>query len=357
MNRTILLGPLWARVWSRRRSVLTLVLAATVITGVIAFLLPTWYRADAELLPPGEEETGLGLATILRGMAVPGIKLPTQVTPGDVFMVVLQSRRINDQVVQRFDLMRRYHTKFMIDTIKELRAHTKFRLTQAGSIQISVEDRDPQRAADMANSYIEFLDRFTREQRMTKGRRTRIFIQDRLNETKQELANSEQRLTVYQTHNKAVALSPGMSSAVEQGARLYAQRMALRVRLGVVQSYSQGGDEEIQLRQELAQLDRQLQQLPETGLELARLVRDVKALEQVFELLTAQYEDARIAEARDVVSVETLDPATKPEKKSRPHRILMMAGAFLLSSVLGMGLAVIRPEPQAMPVMRAVARE
>jgi tyrosine-protein kinase Etk/Wzc len=357
MNRTVSLAPLWSRVWMRRKPILTLVFVATVITGVAAFLLPTWYKADAELLPPGEEETGLGLATILRGMALPGIKLPTQVTPGDVFMVVLQSRRINDQIVQRFDLMKRYKTKFMIDTVKELLRHAKFRLTQAGTIQISVEDRDPQRAADIANSYIEFLDRFTRESRMSKGRRTRIFVEERLNETKQELARAEQTLTEYQAHHKAIALTPGMSSAVEEGARLYAQRMALQVRLGVVENYSTGGDEETQLRQQLAALDHQLQQLPETGLELARLVRDVKALEQVFELLTAQYEDARISEARDVVSVETLDPATKPEKKSRPHRILMMAGAFLLSSVLGMGLAVIQPEPKPMPVMRAVGSE
>jgi uncharacterized protein involved in exopolysaccharide biosynthesis len=344
-------------VWARRRPIVTLVFTATVVVGVIAFLLPPWYRAEAELLPPGEEETGLGLATILRGVGVPGIKIPNQVTPSDVFMSVLQSRRINEAVVNRFNLKKLYKKKFMVDALRELHTHTRFKLTQAGTIQISVEDVNRQRAADMTNAYVEFLDRFSRQSRMTKGRRTRMFIQDRLTETKKELETAEQTLTQYQSLHKTVALSPGNSSAVEQGARLYAQRMALQVRLGVVRSYSQGSDEEVQIRQELAELDRQMRQLPETGLELARLVRDVKVMEQVFELLTAQYEDARIAEARDVVTVEILDDAVPPERKSRPKRSMMIVAAFLLSAAVGIGLAITRREEEPKPVMRAVASQ
>jgi uncharacterized protein involved in exopolysaccharide biosynthesis len=142
---------------------------------------------------------------------------------------------------------------------------------------------------------------------------------------------------------------------VEQAARLYARRTGLQVRLGVIRSYSHGTEEESQLGEELAQIDRQLRELPETGLELARLVRDVKALEQVFAILTAQYEEARITEARDVVTVEPLDVAKPPEKKSRPHRLTMTAAAFLLSTAMGAGYAVLGKEEQPRPVMRSVA--
>ena len=358
MDRTIALAPLWGRVWARRRPILSFVIAATVIVGVIAFLLPPWYRGETELLPPSEEETGIGLASLLRGMAVPGIKIPTQVTPADVFIVVLGSQRVAEQMVNRFDLRRRYNTKFTVDAVKELHDHTRLKLTPAGTIQIGVEDKDRQTAARMANAYVEFLDQFNREVRMTKGRRTRLFIEGRLAETKQELQASEQRLAEYQATHKAVALTPEMSSAVEQGARLYARRTALQVRLGVVRTYSaEGSDEEIQISQELAQLDRQLRELPETGLELSRLVRDTKALEQIFAILTAQYEDARITEARDVVTVEVLDVAEPPEKKVRPKRLTMMAATFLLSLALGAGYAVLHQEERTRPVMRAVAAE
>ena len=182
-------------------------------------------------------------------------------------------------------------------------------------------------------------------------------IEGRLTETKQELGAAEQRLARFQVQNKAVALSPQMSTAVDEAAKLYARRMALQVRLGVVRGYSQGSEEEIQIQQELAQLDQQMRVLPETGLELARLVRDVKALEQVLAILTAQYEDARINEARDVVTVESLDVATPPERKARPKRATMIVAAFLLSLGLGAGWAVLQEEEQSRPVVRAVAAQ
>jgi tyrosine-protein kinase Etk/Wzc len=357
MDRTIAVSSLWHRVWVRRRPILTLVIASTIIVGVISFLLPPWYKAEAELLPPGEEAAGTGLAGFLRGMAVPGVRIPTEVTPADVFMVVLKSRRVSEQIVDRFGLKKLYKKKFMMDAIKELHTHTKFELTAAGSIHIDVEDRDRQRAADMANAYVEFLDQFNRQVRMTKGRRTRLFIESRLLEMKRELATAEQRLAEYQVKHKTVVLTPGMSSATDQAAKLYARRMALQVRLGVVRSYSQGGEEELQITQELAQLDRQMRNLPETGLELARLVRDVKALEQVYAMLTAQYEDARIIEARDVVTVELLDVAKPPERKVRPQRGVMIAAAFVLSLAIGAGLAAIREEEKPRPMMRAVVSE
>jgi len=355
MDREIALAPLWERVKARRRNILILVLVSTAVVAGIAFILKPWYRAETELLPPSEEESGVGVASLLRGMGMPGVKIPTEVAPGDVFMVILQSRGINEQMVERFHLRTRYKKKLMEDAIKELKAHARFKQTAAGTIQISVEDTDRQRAADMANSYVEFLDKFNREVRTSKGRRTRVFIEGRLAETKREMAEAEQRLAVYQAKHKTIALTPQMSSAVEQGARLYGRRMALEVRLGVVRNYSSGSDEETQIRQELAEIDRQMSALPETGIELARMVRDVKAQEQVFALLTAQYEDARVTEARDVVTVDVLDAAKPPERKARPRKGIMIGLTFLLSLAVGVGHALLQQEPPMRARMRAVA--
>ena len=335
MNRdetTVELGRLWDRVWRRRRTIAAIVIAATVVTGPISMILPTWYRAEGTLLPPNEEESGVGLASLLKGFGVAGVKVPTQATPTDVFIAILESRRINEEIVKRFDLQRRYHTRFMVDALRNLHKHAKFKASDAGTIEISVEDRDPKQAAAMANAYMDLLDRFNREVRMTKGRRTREFVERRLNETKDELALAEQRFANYQSQHKTAMMSREMTSAADAAARLYAQRAALQVRLGVVQSYTRGSsDEALQLTQELAQVDRQLAALPETGLEISRMYRDVRTFEQVYVLLTAQYEQARIDEARDVTTIELLDPAVPPEKKSRPMRTMMVAAAFVLS--------------------------
>jgi uncharacterized protein involved in exopolysaccharide biosynthesis len=135
---------------------------------------------------------------------------------------------------------------------------------------------------------------------------------------------------------------------METAARLYAERMALQVRLGVAQSYTRGpSDETAQISGQLAALDRQLALLPAAGLGLARLYRDVKTSEQVFVVLTAQYEQARIDEVRDTPTVDVLDRASTPEKKSRPRRSIMVAVAFLLSLGLGVGYALLQPADPA----------
>lgn len=343
MERTYDLSELWRRVWARRKGIAALVAAATLVTGVVAFLLPPWYRSYASLLPPSEEESGFGIASLIRGISVPGIHIPTQATPVDVFMAILNSRRVNEQVVSRFDLRQRYHKKYLEDALKELAHHRRFKLTEAGTIELQVEDRDPQRAADMASAYIDLLDEFNREVRMTKGRRSRIFLGRRLDETKSEMAQAEQKLADYQAKHKAIALSPELTTAVETAARLFAERTALQVRLGVIRSYTrEPTDEERQVQEQLDQLDQQLQSLPGTGLELARLLREVKTQEQLYVLLTAQYEEARLNEVRDVVTVDVLDPPAVPERRSRPRRGVMIVGAFLLSLAVGVAYALFR---------------
>jgi tyrosine-protein kinase Etk/Wzc len=347
MDKTYELADLWERIWVRSRGIGMLVGVATLLTIIVALLLPPWYRAQTVLLPPTEEQSGFGIANLVRGLAMPGVRIPTEATPADVFVAILNSRTISEQVVKHFDLQRRYRQKHLGDAVLELRQHTRFKLTETGTLEISVEDHDARRAADMANAYVDLLDRFNREVRMTKGRRTRIFLEQRLAETREELALSEQVLTDYQAKHKAVALSAEMSSAIESAAQLAAQRMALQVRLGVIRSYSRGtSEEQQQVLEQLAQLDRQLQRLPTTGVEIARLIRDVKVQEQLYLLLTAQFEDARLAEARDVVTVEVLDKAVPPERKARPKRSLLVAGVFLLSLAVGVAWAAFQETPR-----------
>jgi len=345
MERTIQVSNAWERVWVHRRPVAMFTIAGTLLATLVALLLPPWYQATGCLLPPSEEQSAFGITRLLRGVAVPGVSLPTQATPADVFVAVLQSRRINTEIAERFNLKKRYRKKYMQDVLRELGRHTKFKLNESGTLDLSVEDKNPKVAADMVNTYIELLDHFNREVRMTKGRRTRAFIEGRLDETHKALVSAEERLAAYQTKNKTVALSPEMSSAVETAARLYAQRAALQVRLGVIRGYSRGQtDEEERILDQLTQLDRQLQALPETGLELARLLREVKTQEQVFILLTGQYEEARIDEARDVVTVDVLDSGSPPERKHRPKRAVIIALAFLGSLAVGSAYALTRED-------------
>lgn len=345
MDKTYELAMLWGRMWARRRRIGVMVAAATIFAVIVALLLPPWYRAQASLLPPTEEQSGFGLVGMIRGLAVPGVKIPTAATPSDVFLAILESRTLSEEIVKRFDLQRHYHRRLTEDAILELRRHTRFRLTESGTLELSVEDRDRKRAADMANAYIELLDRFNREVRMTKSRRTRVFLQQRLIETRTELTRVEQLLTEYQAKHKEVAISSEISSAVESAARLAAQRLALQIRLGVIRSYTrEQSEEERQVLEQLTQIDRQLQVLPVTSIEIVRLLRDVRTQEELHILLVAQFEGARLDEARDIVTVEILDPAVPPERRVRPRRSVLVAGVFAFSLAVGAAWAAFQGE-------------
>ena len=344
-TRVVDLSRYWRRIVRRRAFIAKLSGAATVMGVVAALLLPPWYKASVSLLPPTEEESGFGLSSLLKGIGVPGVKVPSQAQPADVFMAEIQSRTVSEEIVRRFGLQKLYKRKLMEDAVKELHHHAIPTVTEVGMIVITVEDHDPKRAADMANAYAEILDRFNRTMRMTKGRRTREFVEQRLNETRNELHAAEQRLADYLERRKTLALTPEMSTSVEAAARLYGERTALEVRLGVAENYSRGSSDEIrQIQDHIDQIDRQLSTLPATGLESARLLRDVKTSEALYLLLTSQYEEARIDEVRDLATVEVLDAAEVPQHKSRPRRSILVLVTLALS--LGAGVAVALLDPR-----------
>src|SRR5262245_56833573 len=97
---------LWYRIRARRLGIIVLTAVGTILTAVAAFLMPPWYQATAELLPPTEDESVVGIASLLRGVSMPGVKFSNEASPADVFVVILESRRISEQMIARFDLKR-----------------------------------------------------------------------------------------------------------------------------------------------------------------------------------------------------------------------------------------------------------
>jgi len=309
------------------------VVVGTLLAILVAMVWPPTYRAEAVLLPPTEEETGFSISTMIRGLNVPGIKIPTRTGPEDVTIAILKSRRMAIALVERFQLKKVYRLQGGDDAIRRLMRCSSFRLGETGTVIVRVEDSDPKRAAALANAYAEELDRFNREIRMTKGRRTRLFVEQRLTETKVELERAEEALRRYGEQHHTVALSFDQLSAVESAARLFANQASLEVQLGVAKQYASETSVEVRrLQQQLDEVNRVIGALPDLGLELARLVRTVKIQEQVFSLLSAQYEEARITEARDVSTVEVLDRADPPDRRIWPRRSILGALGFAISA-------------------------
>lgn len=336
------LRQLAATLWSWRRFLVINTGVVTAVALLVALLLPKWYRATTTLLPPQEDDTGFNVTTMIRGLAIPGVRIPTQVSPAEIYVAILHSRTVLAPIVEEFGYREIYGRKEMEDVILEMRRHLYAEISENGLIVLRVEDRDPERAAAVANRMVALLDEFNRSTRSTRGQRARAFIEERLLETAAALRSAEDSLRAHQQTSKSLLLSREETGSAEVGARLLSERIALQVRLGMAQSYlAEGSPELARMRSRLAELDQQIQKLPALGVELARLYREVKIQEEVFALLTAQLEEAKITEAKDVPTVEVLDPAVPPKRKARPKRLAVVLLGFGASLAIGIGFVLV----------------
>lgn len=364
-DRPVTLFDYWDVLVARRYMIGGIVLLATILVLGISLLLPKMYESTSSVLPQLESKEGGMLAALLTspatgsmaqnlGLGLPG--LPT--TPTDVFVSILKSRLMADEVIKTFDLMNRYREKTMVDTRKELEDHLRITVTKEKVIKVTVEDEDPQKAADIANFYVSNLDRLNRTVTVSKAGQNRAFLERRLHETMDSMAKAEEALRDFQAKNKTVAVEAQAKVMIEAAAIIQGQITAQEVQLQVMGSYLSPDNPDLsRIRSNVEELKKQLATMgsgkdargmlsgerlhpamvavPDLALQFGRLFRQVKVQETLFTLLTSQHEQAKIAEARDTPTVQVLDPAVPADKRTRPRILLNVLIAGVLALVTG----------------------
>src|SRR5262249_30001386 len=255
-----------AAAWRERARIVVASLAASLITLGMAFLLPRWYRAQAVILPPEESDLLSNMSLAQRALTkFPAFGILTDYyTPADVFKAVLLSRSVQEEVAKRFDLQRIYRQKSREKTVKALKTHYRVKLNPDGTIAVSVEDKDPRRAAAMANAFLDELDRYNIEKRNTQAHRTRVFLERRVADTDSLFRRAETILRQYQETHKAVAPVGIGSGDIQAAADVMSRKLALEVKLGVLRGYlKEDNDQVVQTRTELEALNGRIAALPE----------------------------------------------------------------------------------------------
>jgi uncharacterized protein involved in exopolysaccharide biosynthesis len=362
----------WQIIYRRRRAIIGFCAAMVAVTLAWSLTLPKIFESTATLLPQLESDTGLGLSSLLAAGAAGsaaqslGISLPgAPATPTDVFLAMLKSRVMADDVISHFKLMGLSEKKTMQDIRNALEGATRIVVTKEKVIKITVEDEDPQMAADIANFYVSNLERLNQTLSVSKARENRKFIEERLTGTQAALVKVENALKEFQTQNRTVAIEAQSKAMIEAAATIQAQITAQEVQLQVMGSYLSPDNPEIhRVQSSISELRKQLSimesgksgkersagdrlrpaitSVPALALEYGRLARDLKVQETLYALLVSQYEQAKIAEARDTPTVQVLDPAIPAERKSRPKISLNLLLAGMLSLFIGIFWAFVR---------------
>lgn len=342
----------------RKRFVIRFVLGAALLATVVAFVLPIRYEAKIVLLPPSQNSSigssllgqlgslgSLGSLATLAGGSL-GLK-----NPADQYVSFLTSRTVEDAMIQRFDLMKEYHEKRMSDTRKDFeRRTTAVAGTKDGLIRISVEDRDPKRAADLANGYVEEFRKLSASLAITEAARRRLFFEQQLQQAKESLTAAEDAMTKTQQSTGVLQIDSQARSLIESAAVLRAQVVAKQVQIEGMRSFATDENPNVILaKQELAALQSQLEhvagsqsdtgsdinlskgRVTQSGMEYLRRYRDLKYQETVFELLAKEFEVAKLDEAREGSIVQVVDAAVPPDKRSFPPRLLIVSGTTILA--------------------------
>lgn len=328
-----------------KRLILGITIGSVIITAVISLIMPPIYKAETSILPPQQSSSSLAmtLLTQLGGSDIPGGAFGIK-TPSDLYAEMIKSRTIAERIIDRFNLMKLYEVKYREDARKKLlRDALDIKVSRkSGIITVSVEDKDPERAAQMANAFVEELKNLSKGLAITEASQRRLFFEEQLKDVRFALAKSEEELKRFGEKTGAIKVDEQAKALIESIANLRAHIAAKEVELKVMRTYSTPSNPDLQraeealkgLKLELAKLEAKGGQnpdpllpagrIPEIGTEYIRKLRDFKFNETLYELLTKQYELAKLDEARDPVIIQVIDKAEPPDKKSKPKRMLMI---------------------------------
>src|SRR6266581_501375 len=329
-----------------KRIVLGVPLVAAIAAVAYSLLLPNIYTGTTRILPPQQSASAASALLSQFGGAVGGLAGAAGGAlgirnPNDLYVGMLKSRSVADNLIARFDLDKIYQQQLQSVTRSILQGNTMIAAGRDGIISIEVDDKDPKRAADLANGYVEELMKLTKVLALTEASQRRLFFEHQLIQAKDNLTTAEIAARKGLQKGGLAQVDAQGRSMIEVTARLRAQISAKEVQIGSMRTFAAEGNPELQrTQQELDALRRELARIEgsspvaavgrgdasgSTGLDNLGRLRDVKYYEFLYELLAKQYELAKIDEAKDATIIQVMDRAIEPDRKSSPKRSLIVA--------------------------------
>jgi len=346
-----------------RKWLIARVTGVFILIGVVlSFVLPVRYTAVVKIMPPRQTPsavTALSGQIGMGAMADLGGSSGLFRDPNAVYIGLLESRTIQDSIINKFGLLAEYRAREMSDARKRLQGNTNIASERSSLIEISVADHDKSRAAEIANAYVDNLRVLSRAIAVTEASRRRVFFEDQLKTEKEALIAAEIAFQKVQQSKGLVRLDAQANAIVMRLASLQSQIAVKEVELQTLRSYSTEQNPAVQLaerelsamKEGAAQLERHndssgfldlsLKDVPEAGLDYIRAQREMLYQQSLFDLLLKQYEVARLDEAKDATVIQVVDPAVEPDRRSAPKRRLIVVLCTFIGFAVGCILALL----------------
>lgn len=340
--------------------IIIITLTISLLSIIYSLTLPKIYQSTATFLPPQRSSSSMSNVMAQLNQMTAAFGLPSALPGGtgntiELYVALLRSRTIADAMVERFKLVEYFSVKKREAARKRFSRALNVQVDKrSGIISIHVEDKNPQKACDMANALIEELSKVVRHLLVTDATQKRLFFEGQLKEAHLALSSAEDALRSFQEKTGAVRIEGQTQAAFEGIAKVRAQVAVKEIQLKVMKTYATPYNREVkQQEEELAALKEQLKKLeagggdsygsatipteeiPKLAVEYLRKMREFKFQEALYNSLLTQYESARMEEANDMSNLQVIDSAVIPVEATKPNRRSMVVFATVFGLFLG----------------------
>jgi len=335
------------------RKLFTIVLGLVAVASVVYALMATqWYQADARVLPPPQNNMGLGnlLPGLNLGAIGAGSLAPNEAT---LAMNILESRGLRDDVIDQFNWMQREKFDKREDAYDRYSDLVSWELTEDGAIHIIVQENDPKLAAETANFIVDKVSKEYTVVSNAQASNQKNFIEKRIDENRAELRAAEDTMKAFQKQTGVISLEDQLKASVEAIAQINTQLVLAEVQLEVYKkTLPESSSEVLMAEQQVKALRDKLNALnsksendsrqffisidvaPDVGVQYLRLQRELESKALIMQFLLPQLEQAKILESKDTSNMYVLDHARVPDKRIRPRRAFVVLGSLFVAFVI-----------------------
>ena len=362
--------------WTNRILIIKNMIIVAFVSLIVSLLLPKWYASKAVVLSSGAGK--FNFLSSISPIPVADFGLSTINEDINNFIAILQSRTVKEYMVNKFNLVERYNQRDIEYAMEAFEEKMELEVTEEGTLEISIIDKDPIVAKQMVSEALIMLDQINQNIGMEAGRYNREFLEKRLSQNENNLEKAELDLKIFQEKTGIIDLVAQLSSTMQMSAQaynsifdayteLYAKKIETETQLAVakttlsinnptlMQLEKLLNEQTFQLEQLMIELDAKLQyllssitptqvdnipniefsvsfnSLPSLGLENARLIREVKMQSTIQEILIPQYEQAKLEETKNIPTLQLIDKPKVAINKAKPKRALIVIGSTLMS--------------------------
>ncbi len=328
----------------RKKFLILFVAILTAVAGYLSvyFFIDEKFESTAVVVPYESGKSG-GMSSLLKNIGslpIGGISgLSGSASNLDFYLTIVYSRTTLTEIIDKFGLKKEYDQKYFADLLKKVIEDITVVNNDDLSVSVSVRNKNPQKAADIANYIVEIINKKILEINTRKTKDNRLFLEKRYNEVVTELRDAENRLEAYQKKNGVFEAEQQVKASVSAFADLEMELARKQVEYEAAAKMLGENTPSVKgLKDGLLALEKKVNDiksgkdgksvlipmgsLPTKAIEYFRHYRDVKINTEMLEFLLPMYEQAKFDEQKDIPVILSIDKAVASDKKVYPPRMI-----------------------------------